>query len=389
MLSRLKLLTTVFGLFALGASAPLAAEEVTRQFDASSGGTLTLELDAGGSVVVTGTGGSSVSVAYTISPGTSPDITVDAVATREGVTVTSSRTRSSQRHRSRVDFRIAVPSRFNIKLDSKGGAFEVDGVDGTFSGTTMGGPLTLNKVHGQATLTTMGGAIRVTGSELDGALKTMGGEVLFEDVIGDVSGSSMGGNVRYKNVKRRNGEPSSPARTGGHDETTGETVQVSTMGGAIEIDDAPNGADLHTMGGNISVKNAKRFVRAKTMGGDIRIESVDGSLKATTMGGDIEATVVGSGGDIDLTSMSGDITLHVPAGLAFDIELQIAFTKGSRKSYEIATPFQLTQSTTSEWDYKHGSARKYIRAKGSVGGGGGHTLKIETINGNIRIVEGN
>ncbi len=370
MFSTLRLATAVIGLLALGASAAIAEPAGTRKFDVASGGTLTLKLDAGGSVSVTGTGGSSVVVEYTVGSDTSPGVKVDFDATRNGVTVMTNYAGRSHQLNSNVEFHIAVPKDFNIKLDSKGGGFEVDGVDGTFSGKTMGGQLVLNKVRGEATLTTMGGEIRVTESELDGALKTMGGVVLFENVIGDVTGSSMGGNVRYKNVQRRNGKLSSPARTGDHDEITAETVQVSTMGGTIDIEDAPEGANLHTMGGNISVSNAKRFVRAKTLGGDI------------------EATVVGSGGDISLTSLSGDIILHVPAGLAFDIELQIAYTKGSSKSYEIDTPFKLAQSTTSEWDYGHGSPRKYIRASGSVGGGGGHKLKIETMNGNIRIAEG-
>ena len=62
----------------------------------------------------------------------------------------------------------------------------------------------------------------------------------------------MGGNGRDKNLQRREGELGSPARTGSDlGEITTDTVQISTMGGAIEIEDAPEGADLHTMGGNI------------------------------------------------------------------------------------------------------------------------------------------
>ena len=39
----------------------------------------------------------------------------------------------------------------------------------------------------------------------------------------------------------------------GLDDRTAETVQISTMGGEIEVEDAPEGADLHTMGGDIRV----------------------------------------------------------------------------------------------------------------------------------------
>jgi DUF4097 and DUF4098 domain-containing protein YvlB len=387
MFSRSRLAAAAIALLVFCAPLAAAEQEVQREFDVSSGGTLSLKLDGGGTVFVTGNGGSKMSLEYSVGSGTSSGFEVDFQETSDGVTVSTGYSGNSRQQSSNVEFHISVPSHFNIDLDSMGGGLEVDGVDGTFKGKTMGGQLVLNDVRGDATLTTMGGKIKVTNSELDGSLKTMGGEVLFENVIGDVKGSSNGGNVRYKNVQRRSGRLSSPARTGGHDDISSETVQISTMGGKIEIDEAPEGADLHTMGGNIVVRDAQGFVRAKTMGGDIRIESVDGWLEATTMGGDIEATVVGVDGDIKLVSMSGYITLYVPAGSSFDVELEVAFTREGRKSYEIDTPFELSRTTTSEWDYSHGSPRKYIRAKGTVGGGG-DKLTIETINGNIRIVEG-
>ena len=57
------------------------------------------------------------------------------------------------------------------------------------------------------------------------------------------------------------------------------------MGGAISVDDAPEGAVLSTMGGPIRVRSAARFVKAKTMGGEVRLDAVDGWIDATTMGG--------------------------------------------------------------------------------------------------------
>ena len=135
------------------------------------------------------------------------------------------------------------------------------------------------------------------------------------------------------------------------------------------------------------IRDAQRFVRAKTMGGDIEIESVDGWLKATTMGGDIEARVIGSGGDVELVSMSGDITLIVPPGFGMDLDLEIAFTRNSRKSYQITAPGGLPSTETPDWSYSHGSPRKYIRMEGSVNGGG-PVVKVDTVNGNIEVIEG-
>jgi DUF4097 and DUF4098 domain-containing protein YvlB len=233
----------------------------------------------------------------------------------------------------------------------------------------------------------MGGDVHLTDSELDGSLSTMGGEVLFENVLGDAEGSSMGGNVRYVNVERRDGTLATPERLGKLDGTTADTVQISTMGGPIRIEEAPEGAHLHTMGGDIRVAEAERFVKATTMGGDIFLDSVNGWVEATTYGGDIQAAVTGHGGDVTLVSMSGDITLHVPPGFGMDLDLEIEFTRNSKQQYRIESDFDLQQSVTPEWDHEHGTPRKYIRGVGAANGGGSR-VKIETVNGNIRVVSG-
>jgi DUF4097 and DUF4098 domain-containing protein YvlB len=370
--------------FALSATLGLAAENV-KKFPASSGGKLILDLKAGASVKISGTGGSAIEVTY--SNECTPPCEVSVEESGSAVTIMTRFTKSGKKQNSDIELSVAVPARFDVEVDSSGGGISIDGVEGTFTGETAGGELTLRGVRGVAKLSTMGGEIQLTDSELDGFLKTMGGEVTFENVVGDVRGSSMGGNVRYKNVKSRGGGVASPERTGDLDDADPDTVQISTMGGEIEVDEAPEGADLHTMGGNIEVRGARRFVRAKTMGGNIEIESIDGWVQATTMGGDIDVNVTGRGGDVTLTSMSGDIEINVPAGFGMDLELEIAFTRNSGKDYKIDAPGGLKQTVTPEWDHEHGTPRKYIRSSGSVNGGG-HAVKVRTVNGNLVIKEG-
>lgn len=368
---------------ALPAAAPAAP--VSRTFPAASGGTLVLDLDAGGDVEVAGTGGSSVKVAYTAD--CTPQCSVEFEETPKGLRVETRFSGGGGNQNSDIVLKIQVPGRFDVQVSSMGGDVSINGVEGEFSGKTHGGALTLRGVRGSASLSTMGGEITLTDSELDGSLKTMGGEVLFENVVGDVRGSSMGGNVRYKNVRRRDGEPGRPPRTEEVAGATPETVQISTMGGRIEVEEAPEGANLQTMGGDIRVSDARRFVRATTMGGDIVIDGIDGWVDATTMGGSIETTVTGSGGDVTLTSMSGDITLHVPPGFGMDLDLEIAFTRNSEKNYTIKGPGRLPVTTTPEWDHTQGSPRRYIRSTGAVDGGG-NKVKIRTVNGNITVVQG-
>ena len=356
-----------------------------REFPASDGGTLILELDTGASVKIVGTGGSSVVVDYAMD--CSPACAVEFDETSNGVRIRTDFAEHGNKQRADMDLTIQVPSRFDVELESMGGAISIDGVEGNFEGRTMGGEITLHDVRGTAELKTMGGGIRLTDSELDGSLETMGGKVVFENVVGDVRGSSMGGDVRYINVQRRSGGMASPARNGaGLDGVTSETVQISTMGGDIDVENAIEGADVHTMGGDIDVDSARGFVRAKTLGGDIKIGEVDGWVKATTMGGDVDVMLIGDGGEVDLTSMGGDVTLIVPAGFGMDIDIELAFTRKARGTFTIDAPGSLQETVTDEWEESHGSARKYRRMSGAVNGGG-NAVTIRTVNGDIRIRE--
>ena len=225
-------------------------------------------------------------------------------------------------------------------------------------------------------MSTHGGDIELSDSIVDGSVTTFGGDVTLQDVSGDVKGTSMGGDVVYRNVARRDG-------TG-----TGKAVHIATMGGDVEVSNAPDGAELSTMGGEIEVESARRFVKAKTMGGSIDIAAVDGWVEATTMGGDITVTMVGNpaAGDrhVLLDSRGGEIELVVPAGLDMDIDVQIEVTKNSRRSYEIESDFPLQISAPADWSYGEGNPRRVIRGKGTTGSGK-NKIVIRTVNGDVRI----
>ena len=351
------------------------SETVKKEFQTEQGKLLKVNLKAGGDMTITGWDKNMVLVSYLKTDSDKLDVRFDQ--TPEGIEI-DSRTRGKSNHSS-PDFQINVPLRYNLKLKTMGGDIAIDNVNGDVSGTTMGGKLDLKNLKGQIDMKTMGGEIVLKNSELDGKLKTMGGRVLFEDVIGDVKGTSMGGNVVYKNVKPRNGS------------ATGKMVKISTMGGAINVSDAPEGADVHTMGGNIHIKSAAKFVKAKTMGGDITIDAIDGAVKATTMGGNIIITMTGDPqkGDreVKLSSMGGDITLTVPAGLSMDVDIQLALTKNAKKDYKIVSDFDLQIKKTDDWDKRDGSPRKYIYGKAEIAGGK-NKIKIKTINGNIYLKKG-
>ena len=351
------------------------ANQEQRSFRVASGKRLVIDLKTGGSVVIRGWDQDEVTIQADRNGDSLQNYEVEISEVSEGVRIHSHHVGPKRNtYSSNLELEIRVPRRFDLSIETMGGGVTIEGVEGEFIGKTMGGALDLANVKGTARLTTMGGNITLKNSDLDGSLKTMGGRVLFEDVTGDVKGSSMGGNVVYKNVTNRSGK------------STGDEVHITTMGGAINVESAPAGASVHTMGGKIHIGSASKFIKAKTMGGDINIDSIDGWVEAISMAGDISVNSTGEG-NITLISMKGDITLVVPAGLSMEIDIQLAYTKDSPQNYKITSDFGIKQEETGQWEYDHGSPRRYIYGRGSIGGGR-NKIRIETINGNVYLKRG-
>jgi hypothetical protein len=355
------------------------AETIEKEFKVSPGKTLSVELKTGGSLIISGWNKDVVKVKGTVGGRDASDCKVEIEDESGGVHISSYFSGRKNRRSADLDFEINVPNKFNLDLETMGGGITIDNVDGKMEGKTMGGKLNLTNLKGKLSLITMGGKITLTNSDVDGTVKTMGGEVLVQDVTGDVKATSQGGNVTQKNVKRRSGEG------------VGGEVHIKTMGGDINVDDAPEGADVHTMGGDIHVKKAAQFARAKTMGGDINIDAIDGGAEATTMGGDVTITMVGDPekGDrsVNIESMGGDITLTVPAKLSMNIDITLAYTKNRDGDYKIVSDFDVKQEETKEWERSHGSSRKYIYGTGTISGGK-NKIRIKTINGNVYLKKG-
>lgn len=356
------------------------ARRIERQFNAGMGKKLDVNLDTGGSINITGWDREVVEVSALLGGRDGANTEVTFNETAAGVEIRSRYTGSRKNYSTDLHFDIKVPRRFDAKLESMGGGIKIDNVEGEIRGQTMGGELDLSNLKGRLNLTTMGGEITLKQSQVDGRVETMGGKVLVEDVVGDVKGSSMGGSVIYRNVTNSSGV------------STGDEVRISSMGGDINVDDAPSGANVTTMGGDISIRSASKHVKAKTMGGDILIRAVDGWVRATTMGGDVDVRMVGNPGDerrdVEITSMSGDITLTIPEGLSMDVYIELARTKNKDDIYKITSDFALQQRQTDEWvSEHHGTPRKYTYGTAQIAGGK-NKIVIKTINGNVRLKKG-
>jgi hypothetical protein len=98
-----------------------------------------------------------------------------------------------------LQIEIEVPKHYNIVLSSAGGDVEIDGIDGSVSGTTHHGALRLRRLSGAVTLQTGRGDVTLRESYLSGTIRTLDGRVHMEDVMGTVQAVTEKGTV----IKRR------------------------------------------------------------------------------------------------------------------------------------------------------------------------------------------
>ena len=283
-----------------------------------------------------------------------------------------------------ISVKIYVPLFSSVSFSTMGGDIILENLNGDFKGTTMGGDIVLKNLKGYSKIKTMGGDIEAYGCILSGSVLTMGGDIGLHDVQGDVEVKTMGGETEYfsdyisiSGVVFMDSENTNP-------------LKISSMGGPITIDNAPNGIEAETMGGDIEVKSAGTYAILKTMGGDIDVKSLDGSIEAETMGGDVDVIMVGdllSGvRDVTLTSLGGDIILTVPEGLSMEVEIVINITKNSKKHYKIKSDFDID---IEEKDVNEAGNNIEKRLIGTASiNGSKNKIRIETTNGNITIRKG-
>ncbi len=164
----------------------------------------------------------------------------------------------------------------------------------------------------------------------------------------------------------------------------GGDVRARTSGGKIEVEGAVGHVDLHTSGGPIQVDDVDGDVRARTSGGSVEISEVTGEVEARTSGGHVQVHDVGgavfartSGGRIsirfndraegDIETSGGSIEVEVEEGVGIELD---ASTSGGRVSIDSELRVSGTISRS--------------RVQGKINGGGPE-LRLRTSGGNVRL----
>jgi beta-lactamase regulating signal transducer with metallopeptidase domain len=401
---------------------------------ARSGGTLTLDLRTGGKIIMSGWDRQEVSVRALLRGRDWRATKVTLEPSAGGALLASEFTASGSNQSSSHVFEIKVPRSYNAALSSAGGSVSIAGVDGSFRGQIGGGEINIEKVNGSVDIQTGGGDIHVSDSHVDGNVSTGGGVVRIEGVTGNIIGESGSGPVIQSkssstSVRHENGTTLVAIATGdgdvhvgtgsgkGSGKSTGTIssgssiytstdggisttthwsddngsktgfarsgISMSMAGGPISLAAAPDGARVTTGGGRIRIGPSGGEVYASTGGGDIDIGPATGSVEAHTGGGDVKIELKGAGAhSVNVTSGRGEVVLVVPRDLDATLELETAYTNNLGHATRILSDFPLKTTETADWDAREGTPRRYVRARQTVGKGGG-IIRVRTVNGNV------
>jgi len=159
---------------------------------------LVLNLQAGGTITITGSQDKVVRIRVTENGRPCGDCGVTLAEGAEGIQVRSTKPATV----GQLNFEIEVPEQFDVDLTSAGGAVRIEGLTGTIKGMTESGALDLRRLSGSVDLETRRGDVTLRESYVSGRVHTVGGRVVLEDVSGTVAGSSGKGKVIERRVQR-------------------------------------------------------------------------------------------------------------------------------------------------------------------------------------------
>lgn len=177
-----------------------------------------------------------------------------------------------------VQWNIRVPDRYNVDVETSGGAIEIDEIAGTVDARTSGGSIRTGRLGGKSTLKTSGGSITVDGAAAELLAYTSGGSIDIGDTTGMVEAKTSGGSIHLGKV-------------------SGEVV-ARTSGGNIRVEDAAGSIDASTSGGSIHAQISRQ---------------PKGNSKLSTSGGGVVVTLAPSiAVDLDAEASGGGVSSEVP-----------------------------------------------------------------------------
>jgi hypothetical protein len=199
----------------------------------------------------------------------------------------------ADRDKVRLNFKVAIPRKFNLDLRTGGNA-KIDDVDGKVKVSTVGGSLTVKDVTGSLTASSQGGALTVGAVGGDLEARCVGGSATIGKVNGRIVATTEGGTLTIKEAADAIDATVSGGSVTAHlPKTPLSDCQIKADGGGIELGLGPSVAvtidAAWTSGGMVSDFDIARKGSAK-----------DNHLKGDINGGGPVVMLRTNGGSIHL-----------------------------------------------------------------------------------------
>ena len=275
-----------------------------------------------------------------------------------------------------AEFDITVPLRFNLDLETKGGAIEVQKLEGQLQAVTAGGAIRTGDVTGPVSVETAGGSIQLGSIAAPVEARTAGGSIRVGDVNGAAVLETSGGEIVAGLV-----QGTLHAQTAGGDlvlRGASGPIEARTSGGQIQVGQSGGSVIAQTAGGSIRLQGSQGRVEVKTAGGSIDLLQMRNAIRAATAAGAILAQIdagLKTFAASELQTSAGDIQVYLPANLPVTVDAAIDMAAG----HEILSDFPLNIQ-------KEGEAFVPVKLRGEGAlNGGGEVLRLRAVAGNIEI----
>ncbi len=306
---------------------------------------------------------------------------VTAVPTPDGVRITGASPWKNYRGRLSVSFEVRIPRRYDVEVHTGAGTVEAEDIGGRAQLKTLGGNIKAGRIEGSAQLDTAGGHIQLTAVDGNLTATSGGGHIMVERVNGTAVLTTRGGHIKVVSVTG-----AAELHTDGGNiyvkERVGGKVTAESGGGQIVLAEVAGAVDARTAGGGIKILSVAGPSQLQTAGGSIHLEKIQSSVQASTGSGQIVAWFASTGkkekvGTSELVCGQGDILVYLPRDLAVNIEATIE----AAGEHRVEAP-DLPLKTS--W-VRSASGPRVLRAE-AVLNGGGKTLKLHTVAGNIKLL---
>ncbi|WP_040508698.1 DUF4097 family beta strand repeat-containing protein [Gluconobacter morbifer] len=166
-------------------------------------------------------------------------------------------------------------------------------------------------------------------------------------------------------------------------------LSIRTVSGNITVRSATDRTEIHTVSGDVRLGHADGSLTIHAISGDMSLGAVNRDVNIKSTSGDVVLTVPAPAGTpriIDLTTVSGDVTLHLSPGFSGTFNIR-AVQSSHDSTFPVEQALGLTVAT-GEWESHVLSSTKTrtVTVTGSVNGGRDQ-IHIKTTSGKVRLVQ--